>query len=105
MWNTSIALSPSVEISTRSTSQPWREMTRLTRCSRPSALFGNDVEDRVAAGRLVVGVNHGRRRRDAGATPVAGRSVSRARSRSVTSMRAGDDAAEHAQELILPRRR
>src|SRR5918994_138122 len=37
MWNTSMAFCPSVEISTRSTSTPWSEMTRLTRCSNPGA--------------------------------------------------------------------
>src|SRR5262245_33325278 len=36
-WKTSIARSPSVEIRTRSTSQPWREITRLMRCSSPGA--------------------------------------------------------------------
>ena len=39
MWKTSIALAPSVEINTRSTLQPCREMTRLMRCSSPIALL------------------------------------------------------------------
>src|SRR5262245_18742592 len=39
MWNTSMAFSPSVAMSTRSTSQPWCEMTRLILSSSPSALL------------------------------------------------------------------
>ena len=83
---------PSVAISTRSTSQPCSRDDAADAIQQPERVVGDDIENRVAARRLVVAVDDRREPR----RPARCRTLcSRPRSRAVTSTRPATTSLEH----------